>query len=40
MKNLCYFLIIGLIIFSCGSSNKTTVKNNDNLPEGACIILI
>lgn len=35
MKNLLYILIIGLFIFSCGSSNKTTTKSDANLPEGA-----
>jgi len=35
MKNLIYFLIIGLFLLSCGSSNKTAVKNDKDLPEGA-----
>jgi len=35
MKNLLYYLAIGLFIISCASTNKTTVKNNNNLPEGA-----
>lgn len=34
MKNIAYILLLGLFIFSCGSTNKTTTKNN-NLPEGA-----
>jgi len=35
MKNLLYYLAIGLFVISCASTNKTTVKNNNNLPEGA-----
>lgn len=35
MKNIFYLLIIGLFILSCGSTNKSTVKNDRNLPEGA-----
>jgi len=41
MKNLLYYLAIGLFIISCASTNKTTVNNNNNnnnnnnLPEGA-----
>ena len=35
MKNLLYYLAIGLFIISCASTNKTIVKNNNNLPEGA-----
>jgi hypothetical protein len=35
MKNLFFYLIIGIFIISCGSSSKTIVKNDANLPEGA-----
>ena len=35
MKNLFFYLVIGIFIVSCGSTSKTTVKNDTNLPEGA-----
>lgn len=35
MKNLIYIILIGLVIFSCGSHKKTTLKDNSNLPEHA-----
>jgi len=35
MKNLLFYLALGLFIFGCGSTNKTTVQNNTDLPEGA-----
>lgn len=35
MKNLFFYLAIGIFIVSCGSTSKTTVKNDANLPEGA-----
>ncbi len=35
MKNLFYILTIGLFIMSCGSTNKTSINNDANLPEGA-----
>lgn len=35
MKNLFFYLAIGFLIVSCGSTSKTTVKNDTNLPEGA-----
>jgi len=35
MKDLFYYLAIGIFIIGCGSTNKTTVNNDANLPEGA-----
>ena len=35
MKNLLFYLAIGLFVIGCGSTNKTTVQNNTDLPEGA-----
>jgi len=35
MKNLFFYLALGLFIFGCGSTNKTTVENDTYLPEGA-----
>lgn len=35
MKNLIYFILIGMFIVSCGSTSKTTTTNDQNLPEGA-----
>lgn len=35
MKNLFFYIVIGIFIVSCGSTSKTTVKNDANLPEGA-----
>jgi hypothetical protein len=35
MKNLLYYLAIGLFIISCSSTTKTTLKKTANLPEGA-----
>lgn len=35
MKNLFFYIVIGIFIVSCGSTSKTTVKNDTNLPEGA-----
>ncbi|SNR70042.1 hypothetical protein SAMN06265371_10941 [Lutibacter agarilyticus] len=35
MKNLFFYITIGFLIVSCGSTSKTTVKNDTNLPEGA-----
>lgn len=35
MKNLFFYLVIGIFIVSCGSTSKTMVKNDANLPEGA-----
>ena len=35
MKNLIGAILLVLFIISCGSTSKTTVKNEDNTPEGA-----
>ena len=35
MKYLLYLLIIGFVVFSCGSTNKTISQDNTDLPEGA-----
>jgi len=35
MKNLLYYLAIGLFIISCSSTTKTTLKKTADLPEGA-----
>lgn len=35
MKNIFYCLAIGLFILACASKPKTTIKNEEYLPEGA-----
>lgn len=35
MKNLIYYIAIGLFIVSCVSTTKTVTTNGSNLPEGA-----
>lgn len=35
MKKIFIYIVIGLFIWSCGTTSKTTVKNDTNLPEGA-----
>lgn len=35
MKNLLFYIVIGIFIWSCGSTSKTIVQNDSNLPEGA-----
>ena len=35
MKNLFFYITIIFLIASCGSTSKTTIKNDANLPEGA-----
>lgn len=35
MRNLMSFLLLGLFIISCGSTAKTTIQNESNIPEGA-----
>lgn len=35
MKKIFVYIVIGLFIWSCGTTSKTTVKNDTNLPEGA-----
>lgn len=35
MRSLFYCFVLGLFIIGCGTSNKTTIKNDVNLPEGA-----
>lgn len=35
MKNLIGCILLVLFIISCGSTSKTTVRNEDKIPEGA-----